>query len=109
MLLVGAILLAVLVLPSPWGIVAVAGAAIVELAETAFWIRLSRRRRVAVGPETLIGASAETVTACRPVGQVRVRGELWQARCEAGADAGARVRVIARENLTLLVEPITRG
>ena len=32
---------------------------------------------------------------CRPRGQVRVGGELWQARCDAGADPGAAVRVTA--------------
>lgn len=107
MLLVGAVLLAVFVLPSPWGIVAVAVAGVVEVAETFFWIRLSRRRRVAIGPEALIGARAETVTACEPDGQVRLAGELWQARCEAGAGPGEAVRVLGREGLTLLVEPET--
>ena len=105
MLLVGAIMLAIFVLPPSWGIAAVVVAAVVEIAETAFWIRLSGRRRARVGAEALIGARAETVTVCRPDGQVRLDGELWQARCPAGADAGAPVRVAAREGLTLVVEP----
>lgn len=104
MLLVGAILLAILVLPSPWGIAAVAVAAVVEVAETAFWIRLSRRRRARVGPETLVGARGTVVSACRPLGQIRVEGELWRARCEAGADPGDGVRVASLEGLTLVVE-----
>jgi membrane-bound serine protease (ClpP class) len=104
-ILVGAILLAAFVLPPLWGILAVAGAALVEIAETAFWIHLSRRRRIQVGPEALIGARGEAVTACRPDGQVRLRGELWQARCEDGVEAGEPVRVVGRENLTLVVEP----
>jgi membrane-bound ClpP family serine protease len=45
------------------------------------------------------------VTACRPEGQVRVQGELWQARCEGGVDVGEPIRVVGRENLTLFVEP----
>jgi membrane-bound serine protease (ClpP class) len=104
MLLVGAILLAVYVLPAPWGVPVIAVAAIVEVAETFFWIWLSRRARVKMGPETLIGATAEVVAACRPRGQVRLEGELWQARCEEGADVGERVRVRELDGLTLLVE-----
>ena len=66
-------------------------AAVVEIGETGFWIWLSRRRHVQVGPETLIGARAEAVGE----GFVRVDGELWQAR-SAGTlvarGAGARRR-----------------
>lgn len=104
MLLVGAILLAVYVLPAPWGVPVIAVAAVVEVAETFFWIWLSRRARVKMGPETMIGATAEVVAACRPRGQVRLAGELWQARCEEGADVGERVRVQALDGLTLQVE-----
>jgi membrane-bound serine protease (ClpP class) len=104
MLLVGAILLAVYVLPAPWGVPVIAVAAVVEVAETFFWIWLSRRARVKMGPETLIGATAEVVAACRPRGQVRLGGELWQARCEEGADVGELVRVQELDGLTLLVE-----
>jgi membrane-bound serine protease (ClpP class) len=105
MLFVGAILLAVFILPPPWGLVVVGVAAIVEIAETFVWIRISRRWRIRAGAETLIGASAQVVSPCRPGGQVRVAGELWRARCEHGADPGDTVRVVGREGLTLLVEP----
>jgi membrane-bound serine protease (ClpP class) len=105
LLFVVAVAFALFVLPRPWGLVAVIAAAIVELGETWFWVRFSQRRRIRAGAETLIGAPAEVVSPCRPSGQVRLAGELWQARCEAGADAGQRVRVIGREGLTLLVEP----
>jgi membrane protein implicated in regulation of membrane protease activity len=105
MLFVGAVLLALFLLPQPWGLVLVASAAVFEIAETFFWVRFSRRWRVRAGAETLIGASAEVVTACRPSGQVRVQGELWRARCELGAEAGERVRITDRDGLTLLVEP----
>ena len=94
-----------LVLPSPWGLVAVLGALVVEVGETAFWIWLSKRRRPQVGAEALIGARAEVVTSCRPLGTVRIHGELWRARCEAGADPGELVRVRALDGLTLDVEP----
>jgi membrane-bound serine protease (ClpP class) len=105
LLFAGAVLLAIFVLPAPWGLALVGAAAVVEIAETFFWIRLSRRWRVRAGAETLIGARAEVASACRPLGQVRVAGELWRARCEAGADVGASVRIRGRDGLTLLVEP----
>jgi membrane-bound serine protease (ClpP class) len=105
LLLIGAILLALLVLPEPWGLALVGLIAVVEVAETVFWLRLSRRWRVRAGAETLIGAPAEVVAACRPLGQVRVAGELWRARCEGGAAPGETVRIVGRDGLTLLVEP----
>ena len=105
MLFVGAVLLALFVVPEPWGLVLVIGAAVVEVGEYFFWAHLSRRRRIQMGAETLIGARAELVSECRPLGQVRVQGELWRARCELGASPGETVRIVGREGLTLLVEP----
>ena len=107
MFFVGSILLALFVLPEPWGLALVAFAAVVEIAETWFLIRLSRRRRIQAGPETMIGARGEALGDCRPDGQVRVRGEIWQARCDAGVAQGDAVRVTGREGLTLVVEPVT--
>jgi membrane-bound serine protease (ClpP class) len=105
LLFVGAVLLALFVVPRPWGLVLVAAAAVVEVGESFFWLHLSRRRRIQMGAETLIGATARVVSDCRPLGQVRVRGELWRARCEAGASAGDTIRIVDRDGLTLLVEP----
>ena len=104
MLFVIALILAVFVVPSPWGLVLVGVAAVVEIGETFFWIWLSQRHRVKVGAETLIGARAEVVTPCRPEGQVRIQGELWRARCADGADLGDEVRIVERNGLTLIVE-----
>jgi membrane protein implicated in regulation of membrane protease activity len=98
-----ALLLAIFVLPHPWGVVAVVVSIGVEVGEAWFWIWLSGRRRSVVGAEALVGASAVVVTACRPQGQVRVAGELWQATCRAGADPGDVVRVERVEGLTLVV------
>jgi membrane-bound serine protease (ClpP class) len=103
--LVVALLLALVVLPAPWGVVAVGVGAAVELGEAWFWWRLSHRRSPAVGVETMIGSRATVVAPCRPLGQVRVQGELWQARCDAGVDEGALVEVVGVEGLTLVVEP----
>ncbi|MDQ3876232.1 MAG: hypothetical protein M3322_11930 [Actinomycetota bacterium] len=103
MALVTAIVLAIFVLPAPWGIVAVAGGLVLEAGEAWFWWRLSRRRRPAVGVEALVGAQARVVSPCRPTGQVRVAGELWRAVCAEGADPGETVRVVAVDGLALIV------
>jgi membrane-bound serine protease (ClpP class) len=84
-------------------VVAVVVAAVVEVGETGFWIWLSKRRHVQVGPETLIGARGEAVGA----GLVRVDGELWQARAAAALSPGDLVRVVGRDALVLEVEPDT--
>jgi membrane-bound serine protease (ClpP class) len=75
----------------------------VEIAEAAFWIRLSRRRRPAIGQEALVDAEGVAVTDCLPEGQVRVRGELWGAFCADGVRAGERVVVESVSGLTLQV------
>jgi membrane protein implicated in regulation of membrane protease activity len=49
------------------------------------------------------------MTACQPRGQVRIGGEIWEARCAAGAVEGDAVRVVDRDDLTLIVEPLDPG
>ena len=105
MLLLGAILLAVFALSPAWDVVVVTAAAAIEVAEIFFWVWLSKRARIQSGPETLIGARAVVVRPCSPSGQVRVQGELWQARCLGPAEVGGTVIVRGLDGLTLLVEP----
>jgi membrane-bound serine protease (ClpP class) len=105
MLLVGAIVLAVFVLPPGWGLAAIVAAMAVEVAEVAFWIRFLRRYRVQTGAEGLVGLTAEVVEACDPEGRVRMRGEIWQARSSYPAAIGERVRVTGVEGLKLQVGP----
>ena len=69
------------------------------------WNRTVKHRRRAVGVQTLIGKDATVTEPCRPSGQVRLDGEIWEARCDAGADPGDTVRVVGRDDLTLVVEP----
>lgn len=103
MLLIAAVVAAILWLPSPLGWILVAIAALVEIAETAFWLWWSRRRAAKVGVETLVGRRATVVVPCLPEGQVRFDGELWRARCEAGAGSGETVVVERIEGLVLHV------
>jgi membrane-bound serine protease (ClpP class) len=104
MILVGGILLAAFIVPEAWRLPVILVAGVVEIAETGFWLWYTRRRRVQMGPETLVGSTGTVVTACNPQGQVRVQGELWRARCADGAAVGEEVRVLALDGLTLLVE-----
>ena len=105
MLLLGAIALALFVLPPAWGLAVIVAAAVVEVAEVGFWIRFLRRYRVQTGAEGLVGATAEVIEACAPRGRVRLRGELWSARAGSELAVGERVRVTAVDGLTLEVEP----
>jgi membrane protein implicated in regulation of membrane protease activity len=105
-LLLVAILLAVFVLEEPWTWIVVLAGATFEVGEATLFVWWSKRRRAVVGVEALIGRRAVVAADCRPVGQVRVVGELWQARCDAGADAGDEVIVKALDGLTLVVEPL---
>jgi membrane-bound serine protease (ClpP class) len=104
-LFVVAVLLAIFVLPSPWGVVAVLVGAVLEIAETGFFLWWSQRRRSSVGVGTLVGKQGVVLSALEPEGQVKVDGEIWRARCDGGCDRGMRVIVRAVDGLTLEVEP----
>jgi membrane-bound serine protease (ClpP class) len=99
-----ALLLAIFVLPSPWGLVAVVVGGAWEIATVLAGLWWSQRRRATVGAEALIGAEVEVRDAISPVGSVRVKGELWRARCALGAERGELVRVVGIDGLTLVVE-----
>jgi membrane-bound serine protease (ClpP class) len=110
MLVLIAILAAIFFLPSPWGLVAVLCALVVDLAEVGFGLWYAKRRRPQTGAEALIGSIGRVVVRCDPLGQVRVDGELWQARSDEGAETGADVRVEAvGADLVLSVRPVASG
>jgi len=105
------LLLAVLLpLPEPWAALLVVTGAVLEVGEVALlrrWSkRLARRLPTATGTEAMIGSTGKVVTPCRPSGTVRLRGELWDALCDEGADVGAAVRVDAVDALVLVVSPV---
>jgi membrane protein implicated in regulation of membrane protease activity len=104
-------ILALLLAPEPWNLIAFAAGLVLWVGEVAFWYRTVRHRRRGVGVETLVGRSAEVISPCVPDGQVRLVGEseIWRARCVEGARIGETVRVTGVDGLTLIVEIEPRG
>ena len=105
MLLLGAILLAILVLPSPWGIVAVVCGGLIDIGESVALLRWSRRRRAVTGAEALVGQRAVVSSP----GQVRVAGELWEAHSDEPLVPGEEVEVARVDGLTLEVSRPSRA
>jgi membrane-bound serine protease (ClpP class) len=105
MLTIVAVILALTVLPSPWGVVAVVGAAAIDVVEIGFFARWSKRRRATVGAETLVGRRAVVVRALSPRGQVQLDGEIWEARAGENVPPGAEVMITAVDGLVLDVTP----
>jgi len=100
-----ALLLAIFVLPQPWGLVAVVVGGTLDVAETGLFLWWSKRRRATVGVEALVGKVGVASSDLWPEGQVKIGGEIWRARCDGGCDAGTRIVVRAVEGLTLVVDP----
>ena len=103
MVFVLALLIALFFVPSPWSVIVILLGAVAEVGEVIWGRRLAQRWRPRTGAEAMIGETAQVVTACRPRGQVRVRGELWEAIADEGADPGDTVRIEAIDGLTLVV------
>jgi membrane protein implicated in regulation of membrane protease activity len=91
--------------PWPWNLIAVLTGLAIETVELTWGLRLARRWRPRTGAEAMIGGMADVVVPCHPTGRVRFQGELWEARCAEGAEAGERVVIVGLEGLTLIVEP----
>ncbi len=105
MLLLGGILLAVFVVPWPWGIATVLAGGLLDVAESLVLLRWSRRRRAVTGAEALIGRTAVVATPT----QVRVAGELWEARADGPLVRGEEVEVVAVDALRLDVSRRSRA
>lgn len=66
---------------------------------------IKARGRVPVtGAEQIIGSIGQVIAWRDAAGQVRVLGEVWNARAARPMQAGETVRVVGREGLTLIVE-----
>ena len=105
MLLLGGILLAVFVVPWPWGLLTVVGGGLLDIGESIAFLKWSRRRKSSVGAGALVGQTAVVVTPQ----QVRVAGELWSARSGVSLRVGDEVVVREVDGLTLVVMPRSRA
>lgn len=103
MVLALAIILALFV-PWPWNLIVLVLGIVGEVGEIAYGRRIAKRWRPRTGAESMVGLEAEVASPCRPRGQVRILGELWEAMCEGGAEAGDLVRVTDVDGLRLVVE-----
>ncbi len=103
MVLALAIVVALLV-PWPANLIVLCLGIVGEIGEIVWGRRIAKRWRPRTGAEAMVGMEAEVATACRPRGQVRVLGELWDATCAEGVDAGEIVRVTSVDGLRLVVE-----
>ena len=68
----------------------------------------ARRRPVVTGIEEMIGSTGHVIDWSGERGRVHVRGEAWQARAAHGGSApavDAKIRVVALDGLTAVVEP----
>src|SRR5580765_1447485 len=100
MLLLGGILLALFVVPWPWGIFTFLAGGLLDIGESVAFLKWSRRRKSPGGAEALVGQTAVVVTST----QVRVAGELWAARSDDPLRLGKEVVVRAVDGLTLVVD-----
>jgi membrane protein implicated in regulation of membrane protease activity len=96
-------------LPSPWNAIGGFASVVLFCFEVAYWQRRVRHKEVQTGVGTLVGATGEVSEPLAPIGQVRVRGEIWEAHSSSELSPGTRVRVIAVNGLTLEVEPADRA
>lgn len=65
----------------------------------------ARHRPVVTGREEMLDAAGVALEDFGEAGKIRIRGEIWDARCETPVSKGERVRVRKLEGLTLWVEP----
>ncbi|WP_435626674.1 NfeD family protein [Candidatus Ferrigenium straubiae] len=74
----------------------------------AFALR-ARRRPMVSGSEAMLGGTAVALEDFEREGWVLAFGERWQARSESAVARGTRVRIVALDGLTLVVQPEQKG
>lgn len=65
-----------------------------------------RRAKPKIGGEEIIGMKGTALTAINPKGQIKIRGEIWQAESEEEIKEGEEVMVIDKKGLVLKVKKV---
>ncbi len=68
-----------------------------------------RQQPVRTGSDEMVGSPGKVLDWSGDRGEIRVQGEIWQARAQAPLEPGRAVRVTAMEGMTLVVEPQSEG
>ncbi len=89
-------------LDMPWRIVALVPLAAIESLDIILWLRWRKRRSI-TGIEALVGMAGRALTDIDPEGQIRVKGQIWQAHATEPLEAGELVVVEEVEGLRMLV------
>ena len=68
-----------------------------------------RRTPVRTGSEEMVGCRGKVIDWSGERGEVRVQGEVWQARGQGAFEPGRAIRVTSMDGMTLVVEPQSEG
>ncbi len=68
-----------------------------------------RHQPARTGSDEMVGSPGKVLDWSGDRGEIRVQGEIWQARAQAPLEPGRAVRVTAMEGMTLVVEPQSEG
>ena len=68
-----------------------------------------RHKPVLTGSEEIVGSPGKVIDWSGEQGEIRVQGEVWQARAQGPLEPGRAVRVTSMEGMVLVVEPQREG
>jgi membrane-bound ClpP family serine protease len=98
------LILSMIYLEGPWRFLVLIPLAAWEGFEIWLFFRWRNVRSI-TGAESLVGSIGTATTPLNPEGQVRVRGQVWQATSSEDVPKDAKVRIVEVEGLRLRVEP----
>ncbi|MDP9067605.1 MAG: hypothetical protein M3N53_04525 [Actinomycetota bacterium] len=101
MSLIGAVL-AYFFLDGTLRVVVIVALLLSDVFEITIWLRW-RKKKAMTGPDGMIGRKGTAISECRPEGRVKVMGQIWNASCLTGAEAGDEIEVTGVDGLRLHV------